>query len=121
MITCKIGCVPVLQDGKLVGIVSTSDLLDKMCEQDELMGYRVMPLDHGVRSHATIQATRSGATRNGAFWGGAVYADGWREEPDENRAALDVERTLRHELDDEFGASDEEDENFREDESVHWT
>jgi hypothetical protein len=97
-----------------VGIVSTTDLLDKICEQDELMGYRVMPLDYGVRSHAATEAT----PESSRDWGARVYADGWI--PDSDPASLDAERFVQKRLDEE-GHSWEEDDDFREDENVHWT
>ena len=45
MITCKIACIPVVSMQALVGIVTTSDLLDLLCRFDELDGHQVMPLN----------------------------------------------------------------------------
>jgi CBS domain-containing protein len=45
MITCKIACIPVVAMQSLVGIVTTSDLLDLLCRFDELDGHQVMPLN----------------------------------------------------------------------------
>ena len=123
MITCRIGCMPVTQEGKLVGIVTTSDLLDKICEQDELMGYRVMPLDYGVRSHTATETTRmdigSSVPEQVDNWGARVYADGYNA--DENDpSSFDAERYVQKRLE-EDGPGWEEDEYLREDENVQWT
>ena len=44
MIKHGINCLPVTHNGKMVGIVTTSDLLDQFCMEIELNGNRVMPL-----------------------------------------------------------------------------
>lgn len=49
MITCKIACVPVVSIQTLVGIVTTSDLLDLLCRFDEFDGHQVMPLNYRNR------------------------------------------------------------------------
>jgi hypothetical protein len=103
--------------------VTTSDLLDKICEQDELMGYRVMPLDYGVRSHTAAETTRmssrESASEDSDEWGARMYADGWQ--PDENDlASFDAERHVQKRLDEER-LDWEEDDEFREDESLRWT
>jgi hypothetical protein len=100
-------------------------LLDKICEQDELMGYRVMPLDYGVRSHTAAETTdRSfggSSSEKSVDWGASAYADGYRA--DENDpASFDAERYVQKRLDEDSPGWEAEDEDeFREDENVQWT
>jgi len=52
MIACKIQCVPVINKGHtLVGIVTSTDLLDYVCLQEEIKGLSVMPLDFIERDY----------------------------------------------------------------------
>jgi hypothetical protein len=104
--------------------VTTSDLLDKICEQDELMGYRVMPLDFGVRSHTATETTRAtipGSSPSASEeWGERVYADGYRA-GENDPASFDAERYVQKRLDEDSPGWEEDEESFREDENVHWT
>jgi hypothetical protein len=87
------------------------------------MGYRVMPLDYGVRSHTAAETTRMSFDGSGSegddAWGARMYADGYV--PDENDlASFDAERHVQKRLDEDRPDWEDEDE-YREDEPVQWT
>jgi hypothetical protein len=87
------------------------------------MGYRVMPLDYGVRSHAAA-ATPTPETSGGSSrdWGGGsrVYADGWNPE-NNDPMSFDAERYVQKRLEEESSGWEDMDDEFRSDENVHWT
>lgn len=51
MITCKIDCIPVQSEGRLVGILSTTDILELYCVDQEMNGQAVMPLSFTEHRH----------------------------------------------------------------------
>lgn len=53
MIACKIDCLPVVIDQKMIGIISTTDILDLYCVNEEMNGHPVMPMN--FKEHDTLQ------------------------------------------------------------------
>ena len=51
MMACKIDCVPVVSHQGLVGIVTTTDILDVYCRSEEDSGHSFMPYDFVERKH----------------------------------------------------------------------
>ena len=49
MMTHKVDAIVVLQGHKLIGIITTSDILDQFCLEEELSGQKVMPLSFSPR------------------------------------------------------------------------
>ena len=45
MLACKIACMPVLKKHSMVGIITSSDLLDSICMDAEEFGQTVIPTD----------------------------------------------------------------------------
>lgn len=56
MIACKTRCILVI-DNILKGIITTSDILDRFCFEEELSGHKVMPLKFAVYENSKITRT----------------------------------------------------------------
>lgn len=66
MMCCKIEAIPVVNvDGELIGIVTSTDLLDYLCMLEEEAGGNVMPLDF-VERDRTFRPARVTLTRQRA-------------------------------------------------------
>lgn len=54
LMTCKFDSLPVVDEGKLVGIITTADILDVFCVQEEMLGRSVMPLNFKERDQLGV-------------------------------------------------------------------
>lgn len=55
MMACKINCLPVVEDGVLAGILTTTDILDIYCRAEEENGHSFMPFDFVERKRMAAQ------------------------------------------------------------------
>jgi CBS domain-containing protein len=57
MITHGIKSVPVLHSNRIIGIITTTDLLDQFCIEEELCGQQVMPFSFKTRRYLPVHIT----------------------------------------------------------------
>ena len=86
----RIKRVPVVRDGRIVGIVSRANLLHGLATHEDRLGTTPSPDEHTIREEVLALVKREGWITHGSFnvmvSGGVVELWGWVDSEDERKA-----------------------------------
>ena len=86
----RIKRVPVMRDGRIVGIVSRANLLHGLATHEDRLGTTPSPDEHTIREEVLALVKREGWITHGSFnvmvSGGVVELWGWVDSEDERKA-----------------------------------